>query len=147
MLIVIVIIMKGHKKEDKAELQFSAEALQLAGQLLGAPRSGPTTEQRVARVTEQPRTVAVGKRMTRRERKKAEAESEHRTIADCITYGGNYGEEMASAKGEREARAARRKQKAEEKAKKALEKSVKGPAGEREEEEKKEASTKPAKRE
>ena len=56
-------------------------------------------------------------------------------MADCITYGGNFGEEM---EGEREARVNRRKQKAEKKAAEALGNAIKLQSGKEEEEEKKE---------
>merc|ERR1712232_352025 len=87
--------------------------------------------------------MGVQRKLTRREQRKAEAESEHRTVADCITYGGNFGEEM---EGEREARANRRKLKSEKKAKEALGNAIKPPAVKDEEEEKKEAPTKPGKK-
>ena len=45
--------------------------------------------------------------MTKRQRKVAEAESEQRTIIECIEMGGNFGEEMVGAKEERAVRAAK----------------------------------------
>jgi len=85
--------------------------------LLGAVKSGPTTERRIAKVKEEPKNIAIRGKVTKKEARKAEAESQDRTIAECITSrGGKYGQEMARAKDERQARAARRKQKAAEKA-------------------------------
>ena len=63
--------------------------------------------------------------MSRKQRRRAEAESGERTIADCITFGGNYGIEMAGAKDLRKAVSARRKQKAEAKAEKTEDKNEK----------------------
>ena len=83
------------------------------------------------------------RKLTKREQKKAEAQSEHRTVADCITYGGNFGEEM---EGEREARANRRKMKAEEKAAAALGRATKSHPAAKAEEETKEAPKSPAKK-
>ena len=58
-------------------------------------------------------------------------------MADCITYGGNFGEEM---EGEREARMNRRKLKAEKKAAAALGNAVKPQSVKDEEVKKKEAA-------
>ena len=95
------------QSEEKIDDSISTNARKLEEQLTG--KSGSKMEQRVATLPEDTKAVAVRGRMSRKQRRRAEAESGERTIADCITFGGSYGIEMTGAKDIRKAVVERRK--------------------------------------
>ena len=119
--------MKNQKEKEKNST-LSANAQKLQEKILGKGKQKP--DMRIATLPKDDQAVVVRRKMSRKQRKRAEAESGDRTIADCITFGGNYGIEMAGAKDERKKISARRKQKADAKAEQVIEQNEKSHAQE-----------------
>ena len=117
-----------NQSEGEIDASISIDVQESKKQVLKKGKKKP--EKRIATLPKDDKVVAVQRKVSRKQRKRAEAESGDRTIAECITSGGNYGIEMAGAKDERKAQINRRKQKAVEKADQIIKKNEKSDAKE-----------------